>query len=104
MKKCPACHSELPDNAMTCPSCGGSYLPDGSFRTEWDAEMDRLAVERERKVRRAEAFGRLGRPHTSFFLEDRAGGCLVGAVLAVTCAVALVGYPLVSPALEKGAR
>ena len=89
VKTCPACRAELLDNAVACPSCGGSYLPDGSFKTPWDAEMDRLAVERERKVRRAEAFGRWGKPHTSWFLEGKGGGCLVVALAVATGVVAL---------------
>jgi hypothetical protein len=89
MKQCPACHADLPDNAVGCANCGGSYLPDGRFETKWEAQMDELVAERERKVQRAEAFGRLGKPHTSFFLEDKAGGCLVAALLVVMCVVAL---------------
>jgi hypothetical protein len=54
VKECPACHGAIPDRALSCPQCGGSYQPDGSFKTPWDVEMARLAVERERKVERAE--------------------------------------------------
>jgi len=44
MKPCPSCRSELPDDALTCLHCGGSYQPDGSFKTPRDADMARLAV------------------------------------------------------------
>ena len=93
MKPCPACHAELPDEAVTCPQCGGAWQPDGSFRTRLETDMDRLAAERERKVESAEAFGRLGRPHTAFFLEDRSGGCLVAAVALVAIMLAPVLVP-----------
>ena len=72
MKNCPACHAELPDKAVACPNCGGTYLPDGRFQTTWEADMGRMVAERERKVERAERFGRWGRPHTTFFLEGKA--------------------------------
>jgi Zn-finger nucleic acid-binding protein len=88
VKKCPACHAELPDKAIACPQCRGSYLPDGSFRTALEASMDRLATERERKVERAEAFGRLGRPHTTFFLESKSGGCLPTALALIVIVLA----------------
>jgi len=79
----------MADDAVVCAHCGGSYLPDGTFRTSWDAEMDRMAAARERKVERAEAFGRLGRPHTTFFLEERSGSCLLVVLAAIACASAL---------------
>jgi len=83
MKPCPACRSELPDDALTCPKCGGSYQPDGGFQTPWDVEMAKQAAERERKVERAERFGALGKPHTEFFLEKKSG-CLVAALFALS--------------------
>ena len=89
MKQCPACHAELSDEAVACPNCGGSYRPDGRFVTPWDAEMDRLAAERERKLDGAEAFGRLGRPHTTLFLESKSGGCLPTALALITITTAL---------------
>jgi len=93
MKECPACHAELRDNAVSCPNCGGSYLPDGKFETCWEADMARMVAERERKVDRAERFGRWGRPHTRFFLEDKAG-CLV-SVLALTLTIVALAAALV---------
>jgi Zn-finger nucleic acid-binding protein len=86
MKQCPACHAELEDRAVACPNCGGTYLPNGQFQTRWEAEMGRMVAERERKVERAERFGRWGRPHTTFFLEDKAG-CLLPALVLVVCIV-----------------
>lgn len=89
MKKCPACHAELPDKAIACPQCGGSYQPDGSFRTVWEADMERAAAERQRKVDAAEAFGRLGKPHTTLFLESRSGGCLPTALALIVTVIVL---------------
>ena len=80
MKPCPACGSELPDKALACPHCGGSYLPDGSFKTPWDVEMAKQVAERERKVDAAEKFGMLGKPIPHMLLESKSGGCLVGVV------------------------
>ena len=51
--------------------------------------MDRLAAERERKLDSAEAFGRLGRPHTTLFLESKSGGCLPTALALIAIATAL---------------
>jgi hypothetical protein len=45
-----------------------------------------MVAERERKVERAERFGRWGRPHTTFFLEDKAG-CLLPCLILVVCIV-----------------
>ncbi|HEY5168082.1 MAG TPA: zinc ribbon domain-containing protein [Thermoleophilia bacterium] len=86
MKRCPACHAELSDGAIACPNCGGTYLPDGKFQTSWEANMAQLVAERERKVERAERFGRWGRPHTRFFLDDKAG-CMLPALILVVCIV-----------------
>jgi hypothetical protein len=76
VKACPACRSELPDDAVACAHCGGSYQPDGSFTTPFDAEMAAMAAEREKKVERAEGFGRLGKPIPHWFLDDKSG-CLI---------------------------
>jgi hypothetical protein len=84
MKRCPACHAELSDGAIACPNCGGTYLPDGKFQTSWEANMAQMVADRERKVDWAERFGRWGRPHTTFFLEDKAG-CLVAGLVLVIC-------------------
>jgi hypothetical protein len=92
VKQCPACHAELQDGAIMCPNCGGSYLPDGKFETSWEADMSRMVAERERKVERAERIGRWGRPHTRFFLEDKAGGCLLVALVLVICIAAPVVF------------
>ena len=89
MKNCPVCHAELPDKAVACPNCGGTYLPDGRFQTTWEADMGRMVAERERKVERAERFGRWGRPHTTFFLEGKAG-CLLPCLILIVCIVAPV--------------
>ena len=88
MKECPSCRSPLPDNAVACSHCGGSYRPDGGFQTSWDAEMARMAAERERKVSAAEEFGKLGKPHPHFFLENK--GCLVSALALLLIAATLV--------------
>jgi len=88
MKECPTCGSPLPDNAVSCAHCGGSWQPDGSFQTLWDAEMARMAAERERKVSVAEQFGKLGKPHPHFFLEDK--GCLVATLALVVVVAALI--------------
>jgi hypothetical protein len=88
VKKCPACHAELPDEAVACPGCGGSWQPDGSFQTVWERDAERLAAERERKVDAAEAFGRLGRPHTTLFLESKSGGCLVAVIALIVTVLA----------------
>jgi hypothetical protein len=86
MKKCPACQTELSDKAIGCPNCGGAYLPDGRFQTSWEANMAQMVAERERKVERAERFGRWGRPHTRFFLDGEAG-CLLPGLVVVICIV-----------------
>ena len=86
MKQCPACRSDLADDAVACSHCGGSWQPDGSFRTPWDAEMARQAAERERKVSAAEQFGRLGKPIPHWFLESRSG-CGIIALLAFAAAL-----------------
>ncbi len=88
MKECPACGSRLPDDATSCAHCGGSWQPDGSFQTPGDAEMARMATAREHKVSVAEQFGKLGKPHPHFFLEDK--GCLVAAFALVVVAAALI--------------
>jgi hypothetical protein len=94
MKPCPSCRSELPDNALTCPQCGGSWQPDGSFKTPWDVEMARMVGERERKVQRAQRFGAWGKPHTHFFLEKESG-CLVGIlIVAITLTLIAGGLAL----------
>ena len=89
MKQCPACHAELPDGAIGCPNCGGTYLPDGKFETSWEANMAQMVAERERKVDRAERIGRWGRPHTTFFLEEKTG-CLVAGLVLIICVAAPV--------------
>jgi hypothetical protein len=86
MKQCPACRSDLTDDAVACAHCGGSWQPDGSYRTPWGVEMARLAAERERKVSAAERFGRLGKPIPHWFLESRSG-CGIIALLAFTAAL-----------------
>jgi hypothetical protein len=83
VKECPGCRSELPDDASTCARCGGSYRPDGSFRTPWDVDMARMAAEREAKVSRAERFGKLGRPIPHLFLNSRSGCLLPLMVVAL---------------------
>jgi len=90
MKECPACDSELPDDALTCRIRGGSYQPDGSFKTPWDVDMARLAVERERKVESAKRFGRLGKPIPHLFLESKSG-CLVGVVIGTIALTLITG-------------
>ena len=95
MKECPACRTELPDNAVSCPYCGGSYAPDGTFNTSWDVEMARLKAERERKVERAEQFGKLGKPHPHFFLEEKSGGGCLVSVLALTLTFVALAAALV---------
>jgi hypothetical protein len=89
VKQCPACHAQLSDGATDCPNCGGTYLPDGKFQTRWEADMAEMVAERERKVDRAERIGRWGRPHTTFFLEDKSG-CLLAGLALVICVVAPV--------------
>lgn len=88
MKECPACRSQLADDAITCSNCGGSYDVDGGFEAPWDVEMARLTAERERKVESAEHFGSLGKPHPHFFLESK--GCLVFALALAAVAPVLV--------------
>ena len=78
----------MPDDALTCPYCGGSWQPDGSFKTQWDADVARMVAERERKLQRAQRFGAWGKPHTDFFLEMESG-CLI-AVVIVTIALTLI--------------
>ena len=95
MKECPACHAELRDNAVSCPNCGGSYLPDGRFETCWEADMARMVAERERKVSRAEEFGKLGKPHPHFFLEEKSGGGCLVSVLALTLTFVALAAALV---------
>jgi len=93
MKQCPACRSDLADDAVACSNCGGSWQPDGSFRTPWDVEMARQAIERERKVSAAERFGRLGKPIPHWFLESRSGCGLIALVAfaaALTVCIAFV--------------
>ena len=51
--------------------------------------MERAAAERERKVDAAEAFGRLGRPHTALFLESKSGGCLPTALALIATVIVL---------------
>ena len=83
MKQCPACRSDLADDAVACAHCGGSWQPDGGFRAPWDVEMAREAAERERKVSAAEQFGRLGKPIPHWFLESRSG-CGIISLVAFT--------------------
>jgi hypothetical protein len=90
VKHCPGCSAELADNAVACAHCGGSYQPDGGFRTPWDAEMARLAAERDDKVARAERFGALGKPVPHLFLEGRTGCLLSLLVLAGVVTLTLV--------------
>jgi hypothetical protein len=90
MKPCPSCRTELADDALTCPHCGGSYQPDGSFRTQWDVDMARMAAEREDKVSRAERFGKLGRPIPHLFLDSRSGCLLPMIVVAAIATLAIV--------------
>ncbi len=56
--------------------------------------MERAAAERQRKVDAAEAFGRLGRPHATLFLESKSGGCLPTALAlaGIVLASALVAW------------
>ena len=75
---------------LTCPHCGGSYDPDGGFKTPWDVEMARLAAEREDKLSRAERFGRLGRPIPHLFLDSRSGCLLPMIVVAAIATLAIV--------------
>jgi hypothetical protein len=86
MKQCPACRSDLADDAVACAHCGGSWQPDGGFRTPWEVEMARQVAERERKVDAAEQFGRLGKPIPHWFLESRSG-CGITALLAFAAAL-----------------
>ena len=86
MKQCPACRSDLADDAVACAHCGGSWQPDGSFQAPWEVEMARQAAERGRKVDVAERFGRLGKPIPHWFLESRSG-CGVIALLAFAAAL-----------------
>jgi hypothetical protein len=81
VRECPGCRSELADDALTCAYCGGSFAPDGSFKTPWDVEMAKMAAAREEKLSRAERFGRLGKPIPHLFLESRSG-CL-GSVMVI---------------------
>ena len=86
MKQCPECRSDLTDDAVACPNCGGSWQPDGSFQAPWDVEMARQVAKRERKVDAAARFGRLGKPIPHWFLESRSG-CGVIALLAFAAAL-----------------
>jgi len=89
MATCPACGSTMPVNTVVCPCCGGSYLPDGSFREPWADEMARMVAEREKKVERAQRFGAWGKPIPHFFLENKSG-CLVAILLLAALATGAV--------------
>jgi hypothetical protein len=89
MKECPACRTALDDDAQSCPVCGGSYRPDGSFQAPWEVEMARAEQDRARKSELAERLGILGRPLPHLFLDSRSG-CGVVMLAAVILLVAAV--------------
>ena len=91
MKECPACRSDLEDDALSCAVCGGSYLPDGSFQAPWDVEMARAAQDRARKSEAAERIGMLGRPLPHLFLDSGSGCVVMMLAAAILLAAAAAG-------------
>ena len=56
MRDCPNCKVSLNDDVATCPYCGDALPLIPSDPAYWDAELAKLAGQRERRARRLKIF------------------------------------------------